>query len=62
MISTLGKITVFPTPYIIIFVVIFGVYFQTLSYGFINMDDTAIIRDSLVNVDNISSIREAFKR
>ena len=50
------------TPYLIISVIVFGVYFQTLSYGFIGFDDDTIINRNIVNINNTSVIKEAFTR
>ena len=50
------------TPYLIITACLFGLYFQTLSYGLINLDDDIIIKNNLVHVDNMSSIKKAFTR
>jgi tetratricopeptide (TPR) repeat protein len=55
-----GKFTGVFLPYIIISIVVFGVYFQTLSYGFINFDDEVLMKNSLANVDDVSSIKEVF--
>jgi tetratricopeptide (TPR) repeat protein len=58
----LEKITKFPFPYIIIIILTFAVYFQTLFYGFINLDDDNIIKTNLANVNNISVVKEVFLR
>ena len=55
-------ITMGITPFLIILFVIFCVYFQTLSYGFINLDDNIVIKNNLVNINNSSVIKEAFLR
>jgi tetratricopeptide (TPR) repeat protein len=60
--TVLGKIAKISMPYLVLSAVIFGVYFHTLSYGLINLDDDKMIKESLANVKSISSISEVFLR
>jgi tetratricopeptide (TPR) repeat protein len=62
--KVLTTLTKYPSAYIIITIVTFGIYFQTLSFSFIHFDDDLIIQNNLHNVNKFSAslVKEVFRR
>ncbi len=47
-------------PYIVIFVLTFAVFSQTIFFDFVGIDDTEIIIDQYESISNIGNIGDAF--
>ena len=60
--NILDKLSSFPFAHLIIIGFTFLLYFQTIDFGFTNLDDNTIILNNYAITKNISNLDEAFKR